>query len=105
MLSFWLRRMHSGYAKRRRDRFGEYEGMLQAYPEIVTRLRQRFGESVFSITRLEAFAFCPIQFFFRYIAGLEEAEEVEPGLTALERGLMVHNTLFRFYQQLREQGS
>lgn len=104
MLRFWLQRMHSGYAKRRRDRFGEYEGMLQDYPEILGRLQQRFGESVFSITRLEAFAFCPIQFFFRYIAGLEDAEEVEPGLTALERGLMVHNTLFRFYQQLREQG-
>ena len=105
MLSFWLQRMHSGYAKRQRERFSEYEGMLQAYPEIVKRLQQRFGESVFSITRLETFAFCPIQFFFRYIAGLEEAEEVEPGLTALERGLMVHNTLFRFYQQLREQNA
>lgn len=103
MTDFWLRRIANIYSTRKTGQFGEYEGVLENHPDIIDSLQQRFGNSAFSITRLETFAFCPIQFYFRYLAGLSEEEEVEQGLTALERGQMVHQTLFRFYQALKKE--
>ncbi len=102
LLPGWLQQVRSNAGKRRRDQFGEYEGMLGAYPEIIRELRERFGEGPFSITRLETYAFCPIRFFFQYLLRLEEEPEIEPGLTPLERGQLVHQTLFRFYRALKE---
>ena len=99
---FWLQRVESAYRKRRRE-FSEYEGILNAFPEIVSDLQTRFSDQPFSITRLETFAFCPIKFYFRYILKLEEEAEIETGMTPLERGELVHQTLFRFYKTLREQ--
>lgn len=102
LLSGWLQRLRSNAGKRRYDQFGEYEGMLGAYPQILRQLRERIGEGPFSITRLETYAFCPMRFFFQYLLRLEEEPEVEAGLTPLERGQLVHQTLFRFYRALKE---
>ncbi len=98
----WLQRVEIEHRKRGRE-FGAYEGILSDFSDIVARLQQAFGDRPFSITRLETFAFCPIQFYLRYLLGLEEEREIETGITALERGEFVHQTLFRFYVALREQ--
>jgi ATP-dependent helicase/DNAse subunit B len=103
MVFFWLQRFRSNYTRRRRNFFNEYEGVFSNYRQLVDHLRERFDERPYSITRLETFAFCPIRFFFQYILKIEEEQEVEPGLTPLERGQLVHSTFFKFYRQLKEQ--
>ena len=103
-LHFWIQRIRDGYSKRKRNTFNEFEGMLAQYSEIVDQLQKRFSNAPFSITRLETFAFCPIKFFFKYLVKIEEEEELESGLTPLERGELIHGALFRFYSELREKG-
>ena len=77
------------------------EGMVGGNADIRRRLTARFGEGPFSITRLEAYAGCPIRFYFQYVLRIEETEEIaESGMTPLERGNLVHQTLFRFYREL-----
>ncbi len=98
----WLLRVRQEHRKRRSPDFGPQEGMLGDYPEIVEHLHNSFANHSFSITRLENYAFCPMQFFLRHLIKIEEEPELETGLTALERGQMVHQTLFRFYSKLRE---
>ncbi|MEL6822209.1 MAG: PD-(D/E)XK nuclease family protein, partial [Calditrichota bacterium] len=98
----WLEKVDVNHRKRRREVFNDYEGMLDKHPGITAQLEKEFGDRAFSVTRLESYAFCPIQFFFRYIMNLEEEREPESGMTALERGQLVHNTFFRFYSTLRE---
>ncbi|MGH1364591.1 MAG: PD-(D/E)XK nuclease family protein [Calditrichia bacterium] len=101
--SMWLEKVDVSYRKRRREVFNDYEGMLDKHSDITASLDASFGDAAFSVTRLESYAFCPIQFFFRYIMKLEEEREAESGMTALERGQLVHNTFFRFYSALREE--
>ena len=86
------------------DDFTEYEGMLNTFPEIFNEIARLTTEKPLSITRLESYAFCPIQFFLNYVLNLSEREEVQTEMTALERGQYVHHTLFRFYVELRNKG-
>ncbi len=102
-LGLWTERVRINYDKRRPGEFGIYEGVLSAYPQLVEEIKAHFSERPYSITRLESFAFCPIQFYMRYLIGLRPDEEMETGLTALERGQLVHSTLFRFYSQLQQE--
>lgn len=101
----WLQRVLDERGRRRRDGFSELEGMLSEHPEIRTELAKKYSGRAFSITRLETFAFCPIKFFFLYLIAINEEEEPEAGLTALERGQYVHQVLFRFYSELRKRGA
>jgi ATP-dependent helicase/nuclease subunit B len=66
--------------------------------EKLTRIGQ--GEKGFSPSALTMFIRCPLQFYFRYVAGLKENEEVEETLEAATMGTVIHKvleTLFKPY--------
>jgi len=49
-----------------------------------------------SVTELQSALLCPARYFFRHVLGLEELDEFEPGIPALERGQNVHRILASF---------
>jgi ATP-dependent helicase/DNAse subunit B len=103
MAELWLQKMKVQQQKLG-DVFTPYEGMLNVFPEIVDKIAQITIRKPLSITRLESYAFCPIQFFLNYVLELSEREDVQTEMTALERGQYVHHTLFQFYVELRKKG-
>ncbi len=79
-----------------------YEGILTAGPlsvESSAQLRRRCDET-YSITKLEKYAACPFQFFADDVLTFRKKEEVleEEGLSALERGDLVHQILSEFHR-------
>lgn len=56
----------------------------------------------FSVSRLESFAVCPFQHFAQYLLGLREREEYRVEYTDI--GLLVHESLHRFAQELQARG-
>ena len=83
-----------------------YEGILTAETLSTTsqkRLKNR-RERTYSVTELETYAKCPFQYFVAEVLGLDsKAEEETEGLSSLERGVLVHDILFKFYHERREQ--
>ncbi len=49
-----------------------------------------------SVSELESALYCPARYFFLHILGLQELDEFEPGIPALERGKKVHSILASF---------
>ena len=47
-------------------------------PEVIETLRHRFSEKPLSPSALSLYLRCPLQFFYRYVAGLDEYEEEDP---------------------------
>jgi len=81
--------------------FTEYDGCLNS-ARARKLLRERFALSgrVLSATKLETYAACPFKYFLEEVLGLkplpspEEVRRIQP----LERGTMVHEILFRFFE-------
>ncbi|MCU0632511.1 MAG: PD-(D/E)XK nuclease family protein [Methanolinea sp.] len=77
-----------------------YDGILSGDEQISAALLERYGpEHVYSPTSLETYAQCPFQFFLRNIVGLEDLPEVEPNLSAADRGTAIHDILSTFYRR------
>ena len=51
----------------------------------------------YSITQLEEYGRCPFHYYVRRVLGLKESEEPEEAVTPMERGNLVHHSLYRFY--------
>ena len=47
-------------------------------PEVIETLRHRFSEKPLSPSALSLYLRCPLQFFYRYVAGLDEYKEEDP---------------------------
>jgi hypothetical protein len=81
--------------------FTEYDGCLKS-ARARKLLRQRFALSgqVLSATKLETYAACPFNYFLAEVLGLrplpspEEVRRIQP----LERGTLVHEILFHFFE-------
>jgi hypothetical protein len=89
----------------RRAEFGPHEGRL-ADAKAVRRIAGSFGPDrpAFSPSQLESLAFCPFQFFLRYVLRLEptdERDELDDDRTA--RGHMLHRALEALHTLLRDQ--
>jgi len=84
-----------------RSHFSAFEGILSGNNNIVTWLKNDAREKTFSITALELYAFCPIKYFIKRILKLEEEEE-EVQFTAMDRGVLIHNILFKFFIWLKQ---
>lgn len=82
------------------DRF---EGMLGASPLIRERLLKKFGAQLWSVSQLEKYAFCPMEFFFSRILKIEEWPEYESEISPIDRGNALHKALFRFFNYLKSQ--
>jgi ATP-dependent helicase/nuclease subunit B len=81
--------------------FTDYDGCLtSARARKVLRERFALAGQVLSATKLETYAACPFHYFLEEILGLkplpspEEIRRIQP----LERGTIVHEILFRFYE-------
>ncbi len=64
------------------------------------------GESAHSPTRLELWAKCPFRYYLQHVLEVPVLDHPEEILTisALDRGLLVHNVLERFIRSLQESG-
>jgi CRISPR/Cas system-associated exonuclease Cas4 (RecB family) len=69
-------------------------------PEIIDILRE-IGEYGFSASSLNTFRNCPLQFYFKYVAGIDESEEPEETIEASTLGSVVHEVMASVYQQMK----
>jgi ATP-dependent helicase/nuclease subunit B len=78
---------------------GRYEGVI-THPELLEAIGQRFGpHHAFSVTQLETYARCPFVFMAEKLLEALPPPDPEADLSALERGNLIHNVLFRFYSE------
>jgi len=70
--------------------------------KVMARLNKYLsGEVRLSASALTAYINCPLQFFYRYIAGIEEPKEISENLEANEIGSILHYVMERFYHELK----
>jgi ATP-dependent helicase/nuclease subunit B len=80
----------------------EYGGIIAgAAGEEGRRHLEGFRDRVFSISQLETYAGCPFRFFSRSLLGLHEREEFEEGMTPVEKGALLHDSLYEFFSGRR----
>ncbi len=99
---FWLNGADHHIRKQFRDQTSDYEGNLTDSRKIRSILATEFHTRNLSVSALESYAFCPMQYFLQRILRLEEDEPSEEYLSAREKGSLIHRILFRFYTHLRE---
>ena len=81
-----------------------YDGILSDEP-IREVLAGRYGpDHVYSPTSLETYASCPFEYFLNRVINLNALPEVEPNLSAGDRGTAIHDILSTFYRQWRSTG-
>ena len=95
-------RMEAAWRRVGGTSFSAFEGNCSDSGPIRNWLNDYFGQYSWSITRLESYAFCPMQFFLETILKLEDLEPLEEELTSLERGNLIHEILCTFYKRLEE---
>jgi len=62
------------------------------------------GEVGLSASALTSYINCPLQFFYKYIAKIEEPKEISENLEANYIGSILHFVMETFYQDLMEEG-
>ena len=80
-----------------------YEGRLtDALSPESRRFLERRRERIYSVTELEIYAGCPFQYFMNNVLRFRvEEDETEDELSSLERGSLLHDVLFEFYNNRR----
>jgi len=77
-----------------------YDGILYGDDAISAVLAGQYGpDHVYSPTSLETYATCPFAYFLSRVIGLDALPEVEPNLSASDRGTAIHHVLNTFYRQ------
>jgi ATP-dependent helicase/nuclease subunit B len=61
-------------------------------------------ERIFSISQLETYGKCPFRYFAERVLNLRTFEEIEELLTPIERGILYHEVLYKFYTSWVELG-
>jgi hypothetical protein len=82
--------------------FGIYEGNLSGDETLAKYLETYYRNFEFSASALEIYAKSPMQFFFQRILNTREPEQFEDWVTPAENGLLIHQTLYRFYTENTE---
>lgn len=59
------------------------------------------GQKYLSASALTTYIANPIDFFYKYVAGIEEPKEVEETVEAYKVGLILHDVMEQFYVQLK----
>jgi ATP-dependent helicase/DNAse subunit B len=91
-------------ARRQRESFGPFEGMLTG-EATKQRLQQLFGpEHCWSVSRLEEYAYCPFQFLAKNILSLEELPELALEVDYGRRGQLAHEALATLHRRLNAAG-
>lgn len=71
--------------------------VLRNSPDIIDRLKKRAAKG-FSPSAINKFLECPSDFYYRYILGLGEMDEVEEDIQASSLGTAIHSVLENLYQ-------
>lgn len=74
---------------------------MEKTPEVMQRLIQRFDydkERVLSPSALNTYLTCPLKFFFTYVAGLKEKEDVTVEIDSAMFGTIFHRAAELFYK-------
>jgi ATP-dependent helicase/DNAse subunit B len=83
-----------------------YDGILSGDESIGAALAGQYGpDHVYSPTSLETYASCPFAYFMNRVIGLTALPEVEPNLSASDRGTAIHHVLNAFYRQWQASGN
>ena len=84
----------------------DYEGVLtvETLSAVNQRRLERRQEHIYSVTELEIYARCPFQYFINNVLKFRvEEDETEDELSGLERGSLLHDVLFEFYNNRHNQ--
>jgi ATP-dependent helicase/nuclease subunit B len=74
---------------------------IEKDPQVMAILNKYLtGETRLSATALTTYINCPLQFFYKYVARIEEPKEVAENVEANIIGLMLHWMLETFYSEL-----
>lgn len=68
--------------------------------EMAEKMLTAMKESEFSISKLETYNSCPYRYFISKVLKYEQPDSPDLALSPLERGSIMHNTLYFFYEQL-----
>ncbi len=71
---------------------------LNNYVETAGRANRYFTSS-----SLNTYLNCPLQFYLKYIASIQEPEQIEEEFSQLEMGLIIHLVMENFYKQIIQQ--
>lgn len=83
-----------------------HDGVLAGDAGVCAELGQAFDpQRVYAPTMLETYAACPFRFCLRHVLHLEPFPDLEPELTARERGSLLHEIAFRFFTAWRSSGN
>ena len=74
-------------------------------PEVMDVLRQRFSGKLLSPSALAKYLRCPLQFFYRYAAQLEELDDEEDTIDNRTFGNIFHKAAQNIYERLIQQDS
>ena len=84
--------------------FDRYSGLLSR-PELLEQTARLLGEErVWSASRLKDYGLCGFRYFAKRLLRLEEVEEPEAGVDALQLGLLNHSILELTYKRIAERG-
>ncbi len=100
MVDFFNFRLNVERKRQQIDQQTKWEGMLDSDNLAKAWLNDFFGKRSFSATQLERYAYCPMIYFFERILDIEFPEQADEFFTPLDRGIVVHNILFRFYREI-----
>lgn len=75
-----------------KEKISEYQEMLKAKPGSKDSIH-------LSPSSISIYINCPRSFYYRYIAGLKEPEEMEEIMDAAERGTLTHHVLYELYKR------
>ena len=91
----------------KRSGIGQWCGDLEQASEQTKHIIQTHvgPERSFSPTSLEVYIGCPRAFFFERVLGLGEPDEPVETMSPLDRGSMIHDVLFRFYNERMDRHS
>jgi len=90
---------------RRLDRHTAYDGLIGE--ETAARFWEKLDlrERTVSVTRLEEYATCPFRYFAHNVLGLEPWQEADAlQMSPLDRGILIHDVLERFYSAASREG-
>ncbi len=65
-------------------------------PEIIAKIKERFKNG-FSPSALSTYIECPLNFYYQYVLGVGDADEVEENIEMSTFGTFVHNSLEELY--------
>jgi ATP-dependent helicase/nuclease subunit B len=83
----------------RRDAVHAWNGRIED-EALLGALKGRFGDIVWSVSRLEAYGNCPWSFFAKQVLNLEAVAEPEDDLDPATRGSLLHLCLERLHRAL-----